>query len=61
MPCSCQSKRQQFEVVAQNGKVVFTSANKATAEAVGKRYPDSEVREKGKTPADAKVGKEPDA
>ncbi|MFI2300162.1 hypothetical protein ACH5AL_15165 [Actinacidiphila glaucinigra] len=49
MPCSCQSKKQQFEVVAQNGKVVFTSANKATADTVAKRYPDSEVREKPKT------------
>ena len=35
MPCSCQSKRQQFEVL-QNGKVVFTSASKPTAEAVAK-------------------------
>ncbi|MET9588004.1 hypothetical protein ABZY10_33955 [Streptomyces sp. NPDC006539] len=40
MPCSCQSKRQQFEVL-QNGKVVFTSASKP-AEAVTKRYLESE-------------------
>lgn len=46
MPCSCQSKRQQSEAVASNGKVVFTSGNKATADTVAKRYPDSEVRPK---------------
>ncbi|WP_432104486.1 hypothetical protein [Streptomyces sp. bgisy091] len=46
MPCSCQSKRQQYEVVTSAGKVVFTSANKATADTVVKRYENSEVREK---------------
>ncbi|MEU1623105.1 hypothetical protein ABZ479_38170 [Streptomyces sp. NPDC005722] len=61
MACSCQSKKQQLEVVTPNGKVVFTTGNKATAEAVGKRYPGSEVREKGKTPADGKAEKEPGA
>ncbi|MDX2648440.1 hypothetical protein PV341_33685 [Streptomyces sp. PA03-1a] len=53
MPCSCQSKREQFEVVATSGKVVFTSGNKATAETVATRYPDSEVRKKA--PAGAKT------
>ncbi|MDX2812912.1 hypothetical protein PV410_10130 [Streptomyces sp. PA03-5A] len=52
MPCSCQSKREQFEVVATSGKVVFTSGNKATAETVATRYPDS-VRKKA--PAGAKT------
>ncbi|MEU5834483.1 hypothetical protein ABZ820_12535 [Streptomyces diacarni] len=49
MPCSCQSKRQQWEVVTKAGKVVFTSASKPTAATVAKRYPESEVREKAKT------------
>ncbi|MFF5045679.1 hypothetical protein [[Kitasatospora] papulosa] len=55
MPCSCQSKRQQYEVVTAAGKVVFTSANKATADTVAKRYENSEVREKAKTGAAAKA------
>lgn len=45
MGCSCGQKRAQFEVVAENGKVVFTGT-KATAEAVSKRYDNSKVREK---------------
>ncbi|MFF7211657.1 hypothetical protein ACFZAU_14160 [Streptomyces sp. NPDC008238] len=53
--------KQQFEVVTPNGKVVFTTGNKATAEAVGKRHQGSEVREKGKTPADGTAEKEPGA
>jgi hypothetical protein len=56
MPCSCNNKRQQFEVVAEGGKVVFTSASKPTAETVAKRYPNSTVREKeqaGATPTTA--------
>lgn len=48
MACSCQSKRQQYEVVTTADKVVFTSASKATADTVAKRYPGSEVREKAK-------------
>ncbi|UQA95624.1 hypothetical protein [Streptomyces halobius] len=48
MPCSCQSKRQQWEVVTATGKVVFTSASKPTAETVSKRYPQSSIREKAK-------------
>jgi hypothetical protein len=34
-----------------NGKVLFSSGSKPTAEAVAKRYPDSKVREKGNAPA----------
>ncbi|MEW2633347.1 hypothetical protein AB0903_17245 [Streptomyces sp. NPDC048389] len=49
MPCACQKNRQQWEVVASTGKVVFTSASKPTADTVAKRYPDSTVREKDKT------------
>ena len=48
MACSCQSKRQQYEVVTTEGKVVFTSSNMATANTVSRRYPGSTVREKGK-------------
>lgn len=51
MPCSCNNKRQQWEVVASTGKVVFTSASKPTAETVAKRYEGSEVREKAKATA----------
>jgi hypothetical protein len=46
MGCSCGGKRQQFQVVAENGKVVFTGT-KATAEAVAKRYANSSIREEG--------------
>jgi hypothetical protein len=53
MACSCQNKRQQYEVVSAAGKVVFTSASKPTAETVSKRYPDSTVREKAKAAASA--------
>jgi len=51
MPCACQSKRQQFEVVTEAGKVVFTSSSKPTADTVAKRYPGSSVREKAKAGA----------
>ena len=46
MPCSCQGKREQYEVVTAAGKVVFTSGSKPTAQAVSRRYPESTVREK---------------
>lgn len=48
MGCSCNKKREQFEVVADggNGKVLFTSSSKPTAEAVSKRYANSIVRPK---------------
>ncbi|MFP3118142.1 hypothetical protein [Streptomyces sp. Iso 434] len=48
MACSCQSKRQKFEVVTKEGKVAFTSASKPTAQAVAKRYPGSTVRDAAK-------------
>ncbi|MGC0418402.1 hypothetical protein ABIA38_003918 [Embleya sp. AB8] len=55
MACNCgKANKQQWEVVATTGKVVFTSVSKATADTVSKRYPDSTVREKAKptsTPA----------
>ena len=51
MPCACQGKKKQWEVV-QAGKVVFTGL-KPTADTVAKRYPGSEVREKGAKPAEA--------
>jgi hypothetical protein len=52
MGCSCGGKRAQFEVVAENGKMVFTGT-KATADAVAKRYENSQVREKGAVSAEA--------
>ena len=54
MACSCQGKKQQFEVVSSAGKVLFTTGSKATAEAVSRRYEGSEVRERGK-PAQRKT------
>lgn len=57
MACACKGKRQQFEVVADDGsgKVLFTSGSEATAKAVSKRYAGSTVREKPKPkPAAAK-------
>lgn len=55
MACGCnKGPRTQFEVVAENGKVVFTSPTKATADTVSKRYPNSTVRPQGTgTPATA--------
>lgn len=55
MPCGCQNKgtagRPMFEVVAQSGKVVFSSPSRPTADAVGRRYPNSSVRPAGGTAA----------
>lgn len=49
MACSCSKKnRETHEVVTEAGKVVFTSSSKPTADAVSKRYPNSEVRTKAK-------------
>ncbi|MCY0957733.1 hypothetical protein [Streptomyces sp. H27-H5] len=49
MGCACNKNkgRQQFEVIAENGRVVFTSGNKATADTVAGRYPNSEVKARG--------------
>jgi hypothetical protein len=54
MACSCNKNRTQYEVVADggNGKVLYTSGSKHTADAVGKRYAGSIVREQA--PATAK-------
>jgi hypothetical protein len=49
MGCSCNKNRTQYEVVVKDGdkeKVVFTASVKTTAEAVSKRYENSEVRPK---------------
>lgn len=55
MPCACQGKgaaaRDTFDVVAQSGKTVYSSPSKATAEAVGRRYPNSKVVPRGKNTA----------
>lgn len=57
MPCSCNSKRQQWEVVTAAGKSVFKSASKATADTVSGRYPGSTVKEIPKAgTSTAKVG-----
>lgn len=49
MGCACNNKnRETYEVVSAAGKVLFTSGSKPTAEAVSKRYADSEVRIKEK-------------
>ncbi|KPI33275.1 hypothetical protein OV450_1363 [Actinobacteria bacterium OV450] len=45
MACGCAKKKAgQFEVIASNGRTVFTG-NQATATTVAKRYPDSKVQE----------------
>lgn len=41
--CGCKKKRQQFQVVV-DGKTVYSSTSEATAKAVAKRYPGSEVK-----------------
>lgn len=48
MACACQKNKQQYEVVASTGKVVFTSASRPTADTVARRYEGSTVREKAK-------------
>lgn len=51
MPCSCQQNRNrtQYEVVTDggDGRVVFTTGSKPTADTVAQRYTGSIVREKG--------------
>ena len=56
MPCACQggkgaAARDTFDVVAQSGRVVYSSPSKPTAEAVARRYPNSKVVPKGKNAA----------
>lgn len=48
MACSCQNKRNSFEVVQDAGRArsVFTSSSLGTAEAAADRYPASVVRDK---------------
>lgn len=50
MPCSCNKKGTAgagFEVITPNGKVVYTSTSKPTAQAVSKRYAGSRVEPAG--------------
>ncbi|MFD6936273.1 hypothetical protein ACFWAP_08990 [Streptomyces goshikiensis] len=49
MGCGCGNKGKagQWQVVASNGRPVFTG-NKTTADTVSKRYPGSKVEEVGK-------------
>ncbi|MGW5925245.1 hypothetical protein ACWF2L_03225 [Streptomyces anulatus] len=50
MACACNKRNQQrWEVVTAEGKSVFNSASKPTAQTVSRRYPNSEVREIPKT------------
>lgn len=57
MACSCSKQRQQWEVVADDGKgkVLYSSPSKATSDAVSRRYPGSIVREKPKGEAAVKT------
>lgn len=59
MPCSCQGKgaaaRDTFDVVAASGKTVYSSPSKATAEAVGRRYPNSKIVPRGKNATTAQT------
>lgn len=44
MGCGCKKARQQFQVITADGKTVYSSTSEATAKAVAKRYPGSEVK-----------------
>lgn len=49
MACSCQNKRQTFQVIPKAGtatRPAFTSSSQGTAEAVADRYPTAIVRDK---------------
>lgn len=56
MPCACQGKSAAardtfdvvFDVVAKSGKVVYSSPSRPTADAVARRYPESQVVARGK-------------
>ena len=43
--CGCKKKGKKFQVVTAAGKIVFETGSKPTADAVSKRYPNSEVKE----------------
>jgi hypothetical protein len=46
MACPCASKKQtRYQVTAADGKVLYSSTHKPTAETVAKRYPNSTVKE----------------
>lgn len=54
MACACNKRNQRrWEVVTPEGKSVFDSASKPTAQTVSQRYPGSKVQEMAK-PADAR-------
>jgi hypothetical protein len=53
MACGCQKNREQFEVLNEQGNVVYTASSQATANTVAKRYPNSSVRPKSTQPATA--------
>lgn len=55
MPCACKNKGAKFEVIASNGRSVYQSSSKPSADAVAKRYPGSEVREIGAAADGAKT------
>lgn len=46
MACNCGKGKTGFQVIASNGNVVYESTSKATADAIGRRYPGSTVRDK---------------
>lgn len=45
MACSCQKKNQQFAVITNGGRQVFTSSSKDTAVSVSRRYAGSVVKD----------------
>ncbi|MCM1964844.1 hypothetical protein [Streptomyces sp. G1] len=62
MACACGNKNKgKFQVIASNGKTVFTSGSKDTADGVAKRYPGSKVEEVGKPATAAKTDPTPAA
>ncbi|MFF3096814.1 hypothetical protein [Streptomyces cyaneofuscatus] len=55
MACACNKRSQQrWEVVTPEGKSVFDSASKPTAQTVSNRYPGSKVQEVAKPAAASK-------
>ncbi|WP_329368739.1 hypothetical protein OG896_24575 [Streptomyces sp. NBC_00669] len=45
MACSCAKNKTTYKVTNTDGKVVYSSTNKPTADSVARRYPGSTVTE----------------
>lgn len=45
MACSCAKNKTTYKVTTSEGKVVYSSSSKPTADSVARRYPGSKVTE----------------